>query len=206
MSLLLKPMIEPFRRQKFIRCASTWAARCRDREGAWPSRGSSPRLLTVSPAEWPLRSMPARPQPGRLPAPPELQQIVCGSEHLPLAVTGHLPSSHKPVTATGALDLSEHRLDRLAAFLVQTTSARRQQCALHAVAGRQPLRTAAAWWLLLSQRLALFPIFGCGNQQCGPGWIRLRQVGLAARAGIGQGGREDPGLCELQKLGVIHLL
>ena len=47
-------MIEPFRRQKFIRCASTWAARSRDREGAWPSRGSSPCLLPASPAKPPL--------------------------------------------------------------------------------------------------------------------------------------------------------
>src|SRR4029077_13217064 len=79
------------------------------------ARGSSPRLLSVSPPDWPPHSMAARSQPRRLPASPELQQIVCGAEHLPLAVTGNLPSSQKPVTAPGTLDLSEHRLHGLAA-------------------------------------------------------------------------------------------
>src|SRR3989304_6504752 len=128
--------------QKWLCWAPSRAACCRDCEDAWPSRGSSPCLHFGSPAKPPLVVAPAPPGPDRLPASPELQQIVCGAEHLPLAVTGRLPSSQKPVTAPDPLDLSEHRLDRLAAFLVQPAAALRQQRALHAVASRQPLRTA----------------------------------------------------------------
>lgn len=95
-----------------------------------------------------------------------------GTQQFPLTVTGGRASAHQSITAPGTLDLSEHRLHGLAALLVEATTTRRQERALHAVAGRQPLRSAAAWRRLLPQRLALLPVLVCGNQEDGPCRIR----------------------------------
>ena len=110
-----------------------------------------------------------------------------GTQQFPLTVTGGRAATHKPVTAPGTLDLSEHRLHSLAALLVEAATACCQQHPLHAVADLQPLRRAAAWRRLLPQRLALLPVLIRSHQQRGPCRIRRQQVSLTAIAGIGQG-------------------
>ena len=144
-SLLHKPMMEPSGHQTLSYCAPIWATRCRDREGAWPPGGSCPHLLSASPAQPPLFAAPALAGPGRFPASPEFQQIVCGAEHLPLAVTGSLPSWHTPVTAPGTLDLSEHRLDRLAVAAPAAPGAVANRCSGQSTARARPDLPPSGW-------------------------------------------------------------
>ena len=125
-----------------------------------------------------------------------------GTEQLPLAFTGGRAVTHKPITTPSTLDLSEHWLHGLASLLVEATTTLRQQRALHAVAGGQPLRRAAAWRRLLPQRLALFPVLVRGDQQRGPCRIRRHQVGLAAIAGIGQGRPDRVRICDGLEIGL----
>ena len=113
-----------------------------------------------------------------------------GAEQRPLAVTGGLASSHQPVTATGTLARSEHRLHGLASPLVQATTTFRQPRPLHPLSLTQSLRDAPPWTRLLPQHLPLLPVLVRGHQQLQPCRSRLRQGGLAARAGIGQGDRD----------------
>jgi hypothetical protein len=79
-----KPM--PVRRNN----ASTRAPRCQDREGAGRSCGSSPSSAFPQP-----HGRCARLQPGRLPAPPALEQHMRGAEPHPFAVTGWRPRRMK---------------------------------------------------------------------------------------------------------------
>jgi len=57
----------------------------------------------------------AAPSPPSAPLEPE--QIMRGTEQRPFAFTGLVATAHEAITTTGALDLFEYRLNRLAALL-----------------------------------------------------------------------------------------
>src|SRR5262249_59692499 len=82
--------------------------------------------------------------PARCSAPPELQQVVRPANHLPLRSAVRQPAPLESVDPSASLGLAEHRLDDLAALLVESAATPRQQLAVHPLAVAQTSGDATA--------------------------------------------------------------
>src|SRR5512144_341222 len=96
--------------------------------------------------------------PSGPPAPPQLQQVMRPADHLPFRLTVAQPTLHKAVDPTTRLGLAEHRLDDLAPLLVQTSSALRQELAVHPLAETQIPGDLTPRRRRLPQLLPLLPV------------------------------------------------
>src|SRR5512143_2305803 len=106
--------------------------------------------------------------PAGLPAPPQLQQVVCPADHFPLRLAMRQPAALEPVDPTARLGLTEHRLDDLAPLLVQPPSPLRQQLAVHPLTRTQMPGDATPGRWYLTHLLPLLPILARRHEQLRP--------------------------------------
>ena len=124
----------------------------------------------------PSKAQPAGRSPRR---PPQLQQVVRDAPERPLAGRLGMPAHQETVKAS-ALHLTEHWLHGRCTLWVDRSPSFRSELSLHALTRREIARNAAAGGRLLSQRLALLPVFGRGDEQFGliilEGCVRLAPI------------------------------
>ena len=171
------------------------------RAGGRPGRG--PRPTRYAPAGFsPCRpgmapgSGPASPAaqapsvPVRLPAPPELEQIMRPAEQFPLARSPVLPSQEEPAAAARVFDLPEDGFHRPRTLLAGRPAALRHELPLHLLADGDVLRDPPPRRRRLARRsgsferivpflargLPLLPVLPGRDEKLGP--VRTRLVFL----------------------------
>jgi hypothetical protein len=90
---------------------------------------------------------------------------VGGGLQVPLAAAGDETAHAEAAGILALLHLAEHRLHRGTALTVDGTAALGAQLALHALAGRQPLRHAPARRRRVAQLGALLAVLAGGDEQ-----------------------------------------
>ena len=78
--------------------------------------------------------------PADFTASPQLQKVMRSAYQRPLTLAGLNSSPHKLVKAASILDLSKHRLNRLASQLIQLAATLGQKLLLHRLRWRQAIR------------------------------------------------------------------
>src|ERR671919_329994 len=91
-----------------------------------------------------------------------------GGLQVPLAAAGDETAHAEAASILALLHLAEHRLHRGAALAVDGAAALGAQFALHALAGRQPLRHAPARRRRVAQLGALLAILAGGDEKLAP--------------------------------------